>query len=289
MSAVHGFVAAGWALLVRLLRRVCRVSSWVPPRSGACSIVSVSLLLHFSLLSTIASCRRAQSCSCMLLFMQGEDGKKAWETSFANIYGPLLDLPPASVLETDTNTFIKLFKAKGLMGPPSGNAMLGFGRRSVAGRWTSTAAFGGNMSHLPTDAIWPKHTPSPAGGLGTPGHATGRGSVSPPDGRRRQAPDPHALRGVWSVLVRACAVCARERAPACSGEGQTFCRHSFPSPLCTQGRICSTTKRQAHRNTLPPDIPLLAIERRRSEALLPLHLKHRRPESVCPCQWKAQK
>jgi hypothetical protein len=129
-----------------------------------------------------------QPAALKILLAQGDEGKKAWETSFADTYGPLLGLPPASVLETDTHDFLKVFRARGLMSTPSFNTLKGLGRRSVAGRWTSTAALGGTISQEPTDNIWPRNTAPPLG-LGSPGYTNGRESVSPPDGRPRHAGD----------------------------------------------------------------------------------------------------
>jgi hypothetical protein len=173
-----------------------------------------------------------QPAALKIALAQGDDGKKAWEISFADTFGTLLGLPPASVLETDTHDFLKLFQAKGLMGNPSFNNSIGLARRSVAGRWTSTAAFGGTISQEPTDAIWPRNTAPPLS-LGSPGYTNGRESVSPPDGRprqagdyfqswnsnkavARQAPDPHVLRVLSDrrhtyPMPGVCCVCASSR------------------------------------------------------------------------------
>jgi len=125
-----------------------------------------------------------------LRIYQGDRGKAVWETSFREIYGALLALPPDSLFDLDVHTFVMLLKDNGLLRAPRHGSMEGFERRSLVGRWTSTAALGGDMLLHAQDKTWPTQG-THAGWLdsarGSTSTAT-RGFATP-----RQAQDPHSF------------------------------------------------------------------------------------------------
>lgn len=101
--------------------------------------------------------------------------KEAWEEDFASTYGPLVGLTNRSILDSDTEDFIYLLKEKDLMKRPHSYSSHGFGRNSVVGRWTSTAALGGDMRSYPSDKIWPVSAP-----IGQYAQVVGSPVLSPP-------------------------------------------------------------------------------------------------------------
>ena len=87
---------------------------------------------------------------------QNDVGKKAWQDSFPKIYGPLLGLAPETLLENDSDTFLRLMRDKGLL--------------KVSGEKTKLSYSSGQVDRKPQRGLtWPPAARRAALGLSHPG------------------------------------------------------------------------------------------------------------------------
>jgi hypothetical protein len=119
--------------------------------------------------------------------LQGDAAIKAWESSFASIYGPLLGLEAEKLFDSDSETVLQMMKDQGLLKPGSKRKHADLQRQQAVRRWTSATAVGGDTSVSYNEDVWPPRGAS-AQSPQLEHWKRGNGLSHP-----RQAKDPHTL------------------------------------------------------------------------------------------------